>query len=300
MLQFLANNLRGNVRELEGAIHSLRHYARVTGQPVFKELARDALGELLRHAVRVVRVADVEAAVSRPSSCRPGRCNRSRRRGRSATPGCWRFISPASTRRRRTGRSAQLLREQDAQHGGGGRETVRDWLEKNEAIKAGDRAWKAKDLLDKVEREVAEVSRRPPQRPQSGRIDKCVRGRFMSQPWYADGLRFACTQCGNCCTGTPGFVWVNDEEIAALAEFRGEPVEEVRGLYTRSEGGTRRSLEGEGRTATASSTTARPAAPSTRFARGNAGHGPFWESNTRARRPGLRRPPAAPVATRAN
>jgi uncharacterized protein len=65
----------------------------------------------------------------------------------------------------------------------------------------------------------------------------------VSQPWYADGLRFACTQCGNCCTGKPGFVWVNDEEIAAIAEVRGEPVEEVRGLYTRGEGGTRRSLK---------------------------------------------------------
>lgn len=65
----------------------------------------------------------------------------------------------------------------------------------------------------------------------------------MSGSWYADGLRFACTQCGNCCTGTPGFVWINDEEIAALAEFRGEPEEQVRGLYTRGEGGTRRSLK---------------------------------------------------------
>ncbi len=64
----------------------------------------------------------------------------------------------------------------------------------------------------------------------------------MSQPWYADGLRFACTQCGHCCTGEPGFVWVNDEEIRAIAEFRGEPVEEVVGLYTRREG-LRRSLK---------------------------------------------------------
>lgn len=39
----------------------------------------------------------------------------------------------------------------------------------------------------------------------------------MSQPWYQDGLRFKCTQCGDCCTGEPGFVWVNQEEIAALA-----------------------------------------------------------------------------------
>lgn len=36
-------------------------------------------------------------------------------------------------------------------------------------------------------------------------------------PWYKDGLQFTCSQCGDCCTGAPGFVWVNDEEIAAMA-----------------------------------------------------------------------------------
>ena len=35
-------------------------------------------------------------------------------------------------------------------------------------------------------------------------------------PWYADGLRFACRQCGVCCTGEPGYVWVTEEEIAAI------------------------------------------------------------------------------------
>jgi len=65
----------------------------------------------------------------------------------------------------------------------------------------------------------------------------------VSDSWYADGLHFACTRCGNCCTGEPGFVWVNDDEVRALAAFRGEPLEEVLGLYTRPEGGTRRSLK---------------------------------------------------------
>jgi Fe-S-cluster containining protein len=54
-----------------------------------------------------------------------------------------------------------------------------------------------------------------------------------SEPWYRDGLRFRCTRCGNCCTGAPGFVWVNEEELTALAEFRGEPRAQVEGLYTR-------------------------------------------------------------------
>ncbi|MEE3372202.1 MAG: YkgJ family cysteine cluster protein [Planctomycetota bacterium] len=43
-----------------------------------------------------------------------------------------------------------------------------------------------------------------------------------SAPWYQAGLRFECSQCGDCCTGAPGFVWVNKEEIAELARQLGE------------------------------------------------------------------------------
>jgi Fe-S-cluster containining protein len=53
------------------------------------------------------------------------------------------------------------------------------------------------------------------------------------QPWYADGLRFTCTQCGDCCTGAPGYVWVTDDELEAIAGFLGQPLVEVRALYSR-------------------------------------------------------------------
>ncbi len=55
----------------------------------------------------------------------------------------------------------------------------------------------------------------------------------MSHPWYQSGLRFTCTQCGHCCTGEPGFVWVDDADLAAIAQHRGETLDEVRGLYSR-------------------------------------------------------------------
>ncbi len=55
----------------------------------------------------------------------------------------------------------------------------------------------------------------------------------MPEPWYQDGLRFRCTQCGDCCTGEPGYVWVNRDEIEAIARHRGESVDEVTALYTR-------------------------------------------------------------------
>lgn len=60
----------------------------------------------------------------------------------------------------------------------------------------------------------------------------------MSQePWYKDGLRFECSQCGDCCTGAPGFVWVNGDEIRALAEVvTAGDVDEFERLYVRSVG----------------------------------------------------------------
>jgi uncharacterized protein len=63
----------------------------------------------------------------------------------------------------------------------------------------------------------------------------------METPWYHEGLRFECTQCGHCCTGAPGFVWVSDEEVGALAEFLGVSPAQAHDLYTRRYG-ARRSL----------------------------------------------------------
>ena len=60
-------------------------------------------------------------------------------------------------------------------------------------------------------------------------------------PWFKDGLRFKCTGCGDCCTGSPGFVWVNTEEIAALAKHFGLSIEAFEQQYVR-EIGARKSL----------------------------------------------------------
>jgi Fe-S-cluster containining protein len=39
--------------------------------------------------------------------------------------------------------------------------------------------------------------------------------------WFSGGLKFECTQCGNCCTGAPGYVWITIEELYRIAEFLG-------------------------------------------------------------------------------
>lgn len=40
--------------------------------------------------------------------------------------------------------------------------------------------------------------------------------------FFDAGLRFTCTQCGQCCTGAPGTIRVDEAEIDALASLRGQ------------------------------------------------------------------------------
>lgn len=45
--------------------------------------------------------------------------------------------------------------------------------------------------------------------------------RAMTKPWYADGLRFTCTQCGDCCRthGEYAHVFLSVEDVTRLAGF---------------------------------------------------------------------------------
>ncbi|MGW8258070.1 MAG: YkgJ family cysteine cluster protein [Thermoguttaceae bacterium] len=58
----------------------------------------------------------------------------------------------------------------------------------------------------------------------------------MNRPWYHRGLSFKCTGCGSCCTGAPGYVWVNKAEIEALAVALDIDTDEFQRLYVRQIG----------------------------------------------------------------
>jgi chromosomal replication initiator protein len=151
VLEFLAANLRGNVRELEGALHGVRHFSRVTGRAIDVALAREALGELLRHAVRVVHTAEVESAV-----CGTLRLPAGALQGRDRS---WAVSHPRML-------AVYLCRKHTAASYGeiskhfGGRshstavaaeKTVRQWLQQNQTLAIGGREWPVRELLERIE-----------------------------------------------------------------------------------------------------------------------------------------------------
>ncbi len=56
------------------------------------------------------------------------------------------------------------------------------------------------------------------------------------EPWFRDGLAFACTRCGHCCTGRPGYVWVGLDEMVRLAEHQGESLDGFTAAHVRQVG----------------------------------------------------------------
>lgn len=51
------------------------------------------------------------------------------------------------------------------------------------------------------------------------------------QPWYKNGLQFECTQCGDCCSGSPGLVQFTAGEGTEMAASLGLTETEFYELY---------------------------------------------------------------------
>ncbi len=78
------------------------------------------------------------------------------------------------------------------------------------------------------------------------KLDVIQRKGGPGEPWYAGGLDFTCTQCGNCCGGAPGYVWVSREDVVRIAAFLKITPEEMVERNCRKVGGRWSLNEGKG------------------------------------------------------
>jgi chromosomal replication initiator protein len=151
VLAFLAENLRGNIRELEGALHSVVHFAKVHGRPVDVEMAREAIGDVLRNSIRHVSLTDVENAicevlgVSREllfSKKRNWVCTYPRMLamylGRRQTGATYQEVGKHFSRNHSTVVAAE--------------KKVSAWLQTNLTLQLGKRTMPVRDIVERIER----------------------------------------------------------------------------------------------------------------------------------------------------
>jgi chromosomal replication initiator protein len=152
IVRFLASQLHGNVRELQGALQGLRHYARVSGRIIDLELARQVLGDLLCHVVRTWQLPDIDRAVCAALRLEPGSLQ-SKDRGWTITHP--RMLAIYLARKH----TAAAYSEIGRYFGGRNHSTavaaekkVRRWLEVDDGLIVGDRRLRAREVLETVER----------------------------------------------------------------------------------------------------------------------------------------------------
>jgi chromosomal replication initiator protein len=154
VLRFLAGQLRGNVRELEGALHSLRHYGRVTGRTIDIALVREALADLLRHAVRVVQLADIDGAVCAVLRLENGILQS---KGRAWAVSHPRMVAMFLSRKHTAASYSEI-----GKHFGGrnhstavaAEKKVRQWSEADAELALGQRRIRVRELIERVERDL--------------------------------------------------------------------------------------------------------------------------------------------------
>jgi chromosomal replication initiator protein len=154
VLRYLAEQLRGNVRELEGALHSVCHFAKVSGRRIDLALVREALGDLLRHCVRVIRLPEIDQAVCQVLRLETGALQNNKRSWAFSHP---RMVAMYLARKHTTATHTEIGR-----HFGNrthstvvaAEKKVRQWLQADGALALGKRSVRLRDLLDQVERQL--------------------------------------------------------------------------------------------------------------------------------------------------
>jgi chromosomal replication initiator protein len=152
VLHDLAQRLRGNVRELEGAVNNLRHYAKLEGQPISRALAAEALGDLLRHAAKIVSLEDIDAAVCKTMKLKPGALQSEVRSWSVSHP---RMVAVFLARKHTSASYSEIGR-----HFGGrnhstavaNEKKVRQWLEEDAVLTGGTKACKVREIIEAAER----------------------------------------------------------------------------------------------------------------------------------------------------
>jgi chromosomal replication initiator protein len=154
VLGYLAEQLRGNVRELEGAVHSLHHFSKVAGRKIDLALAREVLGELLRHSVRVVGLEDVDRAV-----CAALRLEGAALRGKQRD---WKHSHPRMLAMYLARKHTGATYAEVGQYFGGrshstvvaAEKKVRQWLQEDASLTLGERPLRVRDVIERAERDL--------------------------------------------------------------------------------------------------------------------------------------------------
>jgi chromosomal replication initiator protein len=153
-LDYISRRFVTSVRELEGALNTLETWHSMTGRRVTLNTAKTVLADLERDCVRVVRLPEIEAAVSQLFALQQSDLKSERRTKAVTQP---RMLAMFLARRH----TQAAYKEIGEFFGGRNHSTViaaekkvEGWLQSDEELKIGGRSWQLSDLVETLEQQL--------------------------------------------------------------------------------------------------------------------------------------------------
>ncbi|MFN0199015.1 MAG: chromosomal replication initiator protein DnaA [Planctomycetaceae bacterium] len=152
---FIASRFQQNVRELEGALHSLQAVQSLTGKRITLATAKKVLAELERDCLRVVKLTDIEQAVCQFFGVPAEDLKSSRRSRRVSQP---RMLAMFLARKLTTAAYSEI-----GQYFGGrnhstvvsAEQRVQVWLDGQESCQISSQNWNWTDIIENLQQQLS-------------------------------------------------------------------------------------------------------------------------------------------------
>ena len=153
-IEFVAQRFKNNVRELEGALHCLHTYQRMTGKRVSLNSARTVLSDLERDCIKVVRITDIEQVVCELFGVQADELKSPKRSAALSQP---RMLAMFLARKHTRAAYSEI-----GQYFGGrnhstvmsAEKKIRAWLDEQLPVKIASQTWSINEVMETLEQQL--------------------------------------------------------------------------------------------------------------------------------------------------
>ncbi|HVV99431.1 MAG TPA: chromosomal replication initiator protein DnaA [Planctomycetaceae bacterium] len=153
-IEFVAQRFKNNVRELEGALHSLHTYQRMTNKRVSLNSARSVLSDLERDCIKVVRLTDIEQVVCELFGVGAEELKSAKRSAALSQP---RMLAMFLARKHTRAAYSEI-----GQYFGGrnhstvmsAEKKIKAWLDERTPVKVASQTWSINDVMETLEQQL--------------------------------------------------------------------------------------------------------------------------------------------------
>jgi chromosomal replication initiator protein len=153
--RFVATRLTGHARELSGAICRLQATSEATRQEISLSLAEEALGEMIQHSTRVVRLSDIERAVCKVFGLEPQTLQSDGKTRRVSQPRMLAMWLARKHTRAALSEIGDFFGRRSHSTVISAQKRVDQWMAQDEPICMPEQTWKIDEAIRQVERQMA-------------------------------------------------------------------------------------------------------------------------------------------------